>query len=141
MRNLNRIDEFCNELARLWKTNCIDWRFGQLISNVLGSYQDETKRDIFFPEDDELLDFFKKYFGELKPCPFCGGEAKIIVCDREGNLHDEGYERNSWSGLGYLIFHKSEDCPVGHSYPSDVRCMYDTEAEAIEAWNMRSKDN
>ena len=64
MRDSNRIDEFCNELARLWKTNCSDWRFGQLISNVLGSYQFETKRDIFFPEDDALLVFFKKYFGE-----------------------------------------------------------------------------
>ena len=76
---------------------------------------------------------------ELLPCPFCGGESKIIVCDREGNLHDEGYERNPWSGLCYLIFHKSEDCPVGHSYPDDVRCMYDTEAETIEAWNTRSE--
>lgn len=63
MRDPKRIDEFCNELARMWH-KVPDWRFGQLISNVLGDYQAETKRDIFFPEDDELLDFFKGYFGE-----------------------------------------------------------------------------
>lgn len=63
MRDPKRIDEFCNELARMWH-KVPDWRFGQLISNVLGNYQTETKRDIFFPEDDELLDFFKRYFGE-----------------------------------------------------------------------------
>lgn len=63
MRDPKRIDEFCNELARMWH-KVPDWRFGQLISNVLGDYQTKTKRDIFFPEDDELLDFFKRYFGE-----------------------------------------------------------------------------
>lgn len=63
MRDPKRIDEFCNELARMWH-KVPDWRFGQLISNVLGDYQAETKRDIFFPEDDELLYFFKRYFGE-----------------------------------------------------------------------------
>ena len=62
MRDPKRIKVFCDELARLWETNCSDWRFGQLISNVLGDYQAETHRDIFFPEDDELIDFFRKYF-------------------------------------------------------------------------------
>lgn len=61
MRDPNRIDAFCEELNRLWH-KVPDWRFGQLISNVLGAYVDETKRDIFFPEDDEILAFFKKYF-------------------------------------------------------------------------------
>lgn len=61
MRDPNRIDKFCDELNRLWH-KVPDWRFGQLISNVLGAYVDETKRDIFFPEDDEILAFFKNYF-------------------------------------------------------------------------------
>ena len=61
MRDPKRIDEFCAELAKLWH-NVPDWRFGQLMSNVLGEYTYQTHRDIFFPEDDEMLEFFKKYF-------------------------------------------------------------------------------
>lgn len=26
---------------------------------------------------------------KLRPCPFCGGLAKIVLCDDEGNLHNE----------------------------------------------------
>ena len=69
MRDPNRIDDFCRMLAYYWH-RVPDWRFGQLIVNVLGAYVEETGRDIFFPEDDELLKFFKKYFacnkGECK---------------------------------------------------------------------------
>ena len=28
---------------------------------------------------------------ELKPCPFCGGKVSLVLCDDEGNLHDEAY--------------------------------------------------
>ena len=35
MRKVERIDTFCNELAKIWKENCPDWRFGQLMVNVL----------------------------------------------------------------------------------------------------------
>ena len=63
MRDPNRIDEFCNELARMWH-KVPDWRFGQLIDNLTKEYHHETHRDIFFVEDDELLAFFNKYFGE-----------------------------------------------------------------------------
>lgn len=62
MRDPNRIYAFCNELAELWATNVPDWRFGQLMMNVLGEMQ-STGRDPFFPEEDEMIVFFKKYFG------------------------------------------------------------------------------
>ena len=61
MRDPKRIDEFCSMLAHHWH-KVPDWRFGQLISNVLGAYVGTTGKDIFFPEDDELLDFFQQYF-------------------------------------------------------------------------------
>lgn len=64
MRDPNRIDKFCDELNRLWH-KVPDWRFGQLISNVLSAYQAEKMRDIFFPEDDEMMEFFKEYFKEI----------------------------------------------------------------------------
>lgn len=54
---------------------------------------------------------------ELLPCPFCGGEAKILTAEsmHGGNLY------------GVMC-----DCCAGRA---DV---YDTEAEAIEAWNTRA---
>jgi len=58
MRDINRIDTFCTELAEIWKTNAPDWRFGQLMVNVLNS----MPKDPFFPEEDEMLQFFKDYF-------------------------------------------------------------------------------
>lgn len=63
MRDSNRINKFCNELAQLWRT-VPDWRFGQLMCNLLGEYTKVTKNDPFFPEDEELMAFFKKYFSE-----------------------------------------------------------------------------
>ena len=58
MRKVERIDTFCNELAKVWKENCPDWRFGQLMVNVLNS----MPKDPFFPEEDEMLQFFKDFF-------------------------------------------------------------------------------
>lgn len=58
MRKVERIDKFCNELAKIWKENCPDWRFGQLMVNVLNS----MPKDPFFPEEDEMLEFFQNYF-------------------------------------------------------------------------------
>ena len=60
MRDPNRIDSFCGELAQIWH-RFPDWRFGQLMSNLLGEFVSETHKDIFFPEEDELLDYFRKY--------------------------------------------------------------------------------
>ena len=56
----DHIDDFCRQLASVWK-RVPNWRFGQLMSNMLGEYQAETKRDIFHPSDDELMAFFKEY--------------------------------------------------------------------------------
>lgn len=61
MRNPNRIDPFLKELGEYWK-KVPDWRFGQLICNVFGTLD----RDPFFPEEEEILDCFEKYFKEEK---------------------------------------------------------------------------
>lgn len=54
---------------------------------------------------------------ELKPCPFCGGEAEMLTAE---SMHD-----------GYLFGIMCNDCRSR----GDV---YDTEAEAIAAWNSRA---
>ncbi len=55
---------------------------------------------------------------ELNPCPFCGGQAYIFRCtDGKGK---------SYYGV---------TCEGWH-YPKD---LYETEAEAIDAWNGRIK--
>lgn len=58
MRDIKRIKPFCLELAKIWEENAPDWRFGQFIVNVMGS----MNKDPFFPEEDEMLEYFKDFF-------------------------------------------------------------------------------
>lgn len=60
MRNPDRINEFCNTLAEIWHL-VPDWRFGQLICNIFGEMSAEG-RDPFFPEEDEMIEYIKKFF-------------------------------------------------------------------------------
>ena len=46
------------QLAKIWKDNVPDWRFGQLICNVFGS----MNYDPFFLEEDEMIKIFENYF-------------------------------------------------------------------------------
>ena len=59
MRSIERINPFLEKLGKIWKEQCPDWRFGQLMSNVLNSFD----RDPFFIEEDEMIKKFKEYFG------------------------------------------------------------------------------
>lgn len=61
MRDIKRIRPFCNALANIWEENVPQWRFGQLICNVFGQMAAEG-RDPFFPEENEMIDYFKNYF-------------------------------------------------------------------------------
>lgn len=63
MRDPKRIYKFCNNLAQLW-SEVPDWRFGQLITNIARSYMSETGRDIFYVEDNELMDRMTLWFKE-----------------------------------------------------------------------------
>ena len=57
MRDPERIDKFLEELGTIWKTQCPDWRFGQLIFNVVSATGDP-----FYCEEDKMLERFKAYF-------------------------------------------------------------------------------
>ena len=69
---------------------------------------------------------------ELKRCPFCGGEAKLFVCDGSGSF---------WSTVGTasiggrVMSHKLIRC---------VKCgirtkAYLTDKGVFNAWNRRAK--
>lgn len=58
MRKKERIKPFLDELGKIWEENVPDWRFGQLMSNVLNSFD----IDPFFIEENEMLNRFKDYF-------------------------------------------------------------------------------
>lgn len=57
MRDPNRIQEFCNRLANIWR-NVPDWRFGQLIINMF----DRMDSDPFYWEDDRMINYIEGYF-------------------------------------------------------------------------------
>lgn len=82
---------------------------------------------------------------ELKAYPFCGGQAQLVVSDDEGNLRDEEYEKDPWSGLTFKIQHvheENEGCPIA-TYEVDDATMgiylYESRNEAILAWNLRKE--
>ena len=61
MRDINRIDKFGDEFTKIWKTSFADQRFGQLCSNFFGWLMSEKKIDLFFPEEDKMIEYFKEY--------------------------------------------------------------------------------
>jgi hypothetical protein len=58
MRDAHRIKPFCDELAYLW-AQYPDLRFGQLMSNIARYVEMEHKQDIFFMEDDKLMEVIR----------------------------------------------------------------------------------
>ena len=64
---------------------------------------------------------------ELKPCPFCGGEAELI-----------------WNAIGGFAGCFDEDCPVGPSTATfavgdEWKSEADAEPHIIDAWNTRAE--
>ena len=68
MRDPNRLDTFYKELCQIHKEYFPDWRFGQLCSNFF-SWLAETKgMDLFFPEEDRMLEYLHEYCtGNVSP--------------------------------------------------------------------------
>ena len=60
MRDRNRIDFFLIEFGELWK-KFPDLRFGQLIENLRDYYEDQTKRDFYYIEDEDFLKILQEY--------------------------------------------------------------------------------
>ena len=59
MRDKNRIKPFLERLEKVWN-KVPDWRFGQLMCNVLNS----MRKDPFYVEDDKMIEYFEDFFKE-----------------------------------------------------------------------------
>ena len=65
MRDPNRLDNFYNEFKELHKKYFPDWRFGQLCSNFFGWLAYTEQKDLFFPEEEQMIEYLKKYINSL----------------------------------------------------------------------------
>lgn len=77
---------------------------------------------------------------ELMPCPFCGGEVSVVVLDEEGNIRDEEYERDPYSGLSYAVAHDDPNgaCPIA-TYDEPLPWLYDSRDGVAHVWNRRAE--
>lgn len=70
---------------------------------------------------------------ELKPCPFCGGEAKVMVCDGSGAYYtDIGTEIYRGRGMTNCLV-ICRKCRVRTQ-------AYLTRRGVFNAWNRRAED-
>jgi hypothetical protein len=68
MRDPARIDKFCDEFATIWKEYFPDYRWGQLCSNFFGWLANTKQIDLFFPEEDKMLEYLHEYCkGSVSP--------------------------------------------------------------------------
>ena len=61
VRNPERLDAFYDTLKEIHKKSFCDWRFGQFCSNFFGWLASEKKVDLFFPEEDKMIEYIKEY--------------------------------------------------------------------------------
>lgn len=67
MRNPNRLYSFYDEMRDIHMKSFPDWRFGQLMSNFFGWLMSEKKKDLFFPEEDEMIGYFREFANSTSP--------------------------------------------------------------------------
>ena len=66
MRDINRLDNFYNELKNIHK-KFPDWRFGQLIINFQRWCNTVKKiSDIFYLEEDECIFLLREYIADIQ---------------------------------------------------------------------------
>ena len=66
MRDAYRLYKFYEELREIHMKYFPDWRFGQMISNVLVDWRFKTGKDIFYIEEDEMIQIFRDYVKSME---------------------------------------------------------------------------
>lgn len=64
MRDPNRLYSFYNELGRIHRTYYMDLRFGQFMYSFFTWVSREKNKDIFYIEEDEMLQYLKEFVGK-----------------------------------------------------------------------------
>ena len=65
MRDVNRLDNFYDELKKMHK--CLpDWRFGQFIINFMNWHYQKYKIDCFYIEETKMLERIKEFLNEIR---------------------------------------------------------------------------
>lgn len=83
---------------------------------------------------------------KMKPCPFCGGEASVVILDEYGRLMGDSYcfDADPLLGISFVYYHpihKSPDCIIARDYGDpDGLQLFETKEACINAWNTRSKN-
>jgi len=70
MRSAERLDKFYDELKEIHKNTFRDWRFGQFCSNFFGWLWSTKKKDLFFPEEDEMIKYIREYASQEGVTPY-----------------------------------------------------------------------
>lgn len=68
MRDPNRLDKFYDEVKEIHKKYFGDWRWGQFCANFFGWLMAEKGRDLFFPEEDEMIEHLREYADVERSC-------------------------------------------------------------------------
>lgn len=66
MRRPNRLYGFYENLRQIHMTHFPDWRFGQLVENFRSWLKNYKNVDIFYSEENELIDYLKEFAGGVK---------------------------------------------------------------------------
>jgi len=64
MRDPERLDKYYDEIKRLHKTYCPDWRIGQLFVNFSEWLQFALQRDPFYINEQGFLALIHEYFAD-----------------------------------------------------------------------------
>lgn len=84
---------------------------------------------------------------KLLPCPLCGENVFIKIFDEEGNIRDEDYLDDPWSGLTFGISHpykdisSDDDCVLMHWEEEHIGNLYYDLNGLVEKWNTRIDSN
>ena len=60
------LDKFYDKLKEVHKGNVPNWRFGELISNFSQWLYAEKGMNIFFPEEDKMLELLEEYCKKME---------------------------------------------------------------------------
>lgn len=156
MRDEKRIDVFCEKLRQYWH-KVPDWRFGQLVTNVLGV-------DPFYIEDDRAEEAFQIFFKPTEAAPSrlavyvdgaCSGNGKegakagwafcIVNEETDELIYSDGCGiPNGTNNIGELTAIYKALCYLKQNYATTKAIIYSDSAYCINGitnWRHNWKKN